>query len=230
MEAALDLPPLLTAHATTDAPLGVAVARAAAGADPGTLVHRAGEDRAEAALILAPEVPLADAMVAVICAGCGFVDAFGALAPSEIAAEVDWPGTLRINGAVAGGIAAAASTRDPAAEPDWLVVALDVAMRLPKGAEPGADPDRTALAEEGCADLTARRMIEAWARHTTYWLHDWAADGPAAAHRHWTARAWGLGRAGAAGTPLGLDEQGGLLIKSADGTRTLPLTGMLEDG
>ena len=230
MEAALDLPPLLRGHATDAAPLAKSVRLAAEGADPGTFVHRAGRDRAEAALILAPEVPLADAMAAVLAAGCGFLDAFGALAPSEVAAEIEWPGTLRINGAVAGRIEAAASTTDPAEEPDWLVVALTVAMRLPDGAEPGADPGRTALAEEGCADMAPSRLLAAWARHTTYWLHDWATDGIAAAHRHWTARAWGIGTEGPEGTPLGLDERGGLLLKSGGTTRVRPLTTMLRDG
>ncbi len=230
-----DLPPLLRGEAADD-PMAAAIAAARGGTDPGLVTHRIRPDRLTAALVLAPELPLGEAMAAVLAAANGFGDAFGALAPSEVGCEFDWPGGFRINGAACGGLRAAASTGDPAAEPDWMVIGLDVPFFAEAGEEPGLDPDRTTLWEEGCAEIAPVRLLESWSRHSLVWLHELVDAGPARLHRDWTGRAASIGEAVTLslggerheGVFQGMDERGGMLLKTAAGTRLLPLTLMLE--
>ena len=236
-EDAPSLPPLLSGE-PADAPLATAVARAREGTDAGLVTYRMTEAHLSAALVLAPEAPLEDAMAMLLVAGNGFADAFGALAPSEIACQFDWPGGIRINGARCGALRAAASTRDPQAEPDWLVIALDLPFRGDtRSTEPGERPDETTLWEEGCAEIDPARMLESWSRHTLVWIHEWLDAGIGRIHRDWIGRAWALGKQMTlcvggetlSGTFTGLDERGGLLLKDASGVRLVPLSAMLED-
>ncbi len=230
------LPPRLSGEAA-ERPFAAAIARSRAGTDAGLILHDIRPDRLSAALILAPEVPLGRAMAMAIAAANAFGDAFGALAPSEVAAQFDWPGGFRINGGRCGGIRAAASTRDAAAEPDWLVIGLDVPFFAPSEVEPGETPDRTTLWEEGCADITPQRLLESWSRHLLVWINTWEEDGMVRLLGDWTGRAAAIGDdvelalAGTrhAGRFLGLDETGGMLLKTGGETRLLPLTLMLED-
>jgi biotin-(acetyl-CoA carboxylase) ligase len=231
------LPPLLSGEAAAGDPLRAAAARARAGCDAGLIVHRIRPDHLSAALVLAPEVPLGEAMMMVIAAADAFGDAFGALAPSEIACEFDWPGGFRINGARCGGLRAAAATGDAGAVPDWLVIGLELPFFAPEDHEPGETPDRTTLWEEGCAEITPLRMLESWSRHLLVWINTWQDEGNRRLLADWTGRAPSLGGpvdftlAGARhhGQALGLDESGGLLLKTDGGTRLLPLTLMLEE-
>ncbi len=233
----LSLPPLFHGEAA-DAPFNRAVARAREGTDPGLVTYWPVPQRLTAALVLAPEAPLEDAMAMVLAAGNGFADAFGALAPSEVACQFDWPGGIRINGAKCGALRAAASTRDPGAEPDWLVIGIDVPVMSETGtAEPGERPDETTLWDEGCGDITSLELLESWSRHTLVWIHEWLDAGIGRIHRDWTGRAWGVGEPisvevggeALSGTFTGLDERGGLVLKEASGTRLLPLTATLEE-
>ncbi len=231
------LPPLLSGEAAAGDPLPQAVARARAGCDAGLIVHRVRPDHLSAALVLAPEVPLGEAMMMVIAAADAFADAFGALAPSEIACEFDWPGGFRINGARCGGLRAAASSTAPGVVPGWLVIGLDLPFFAPADREPGETPDRTTLWEEGCAEITPLRMLESWSRHLLVWINTWQDEGNRRLLADWTGRAPGLGKpvelALAGGTfkgqALGLDDGGGLLLKTDGGTELLPLTLMLEE-
>ena len=231
------LPPLLRGEAAPGDPFPVAVARARAGADPGLIVHRVRPDRLAAALVLAPEAPLGQAMAMVFAVANGFADAFGAQAPSEVAAQFDWPATIRINGARCGGLRAAASTAEPAAEPDWLVIGLDLPFFAPAEAEPGDTPDTTTLWEEGCTEIEPMSLLESWSRHTLVWIHEWLEGGMPRLHEMWCGRAFSIGKdveqilggQSHAGHFLGLDEAGGMLLKSGGETRLLPLTLMLEE-
>lgn len=231
------LPPLFSGEASA-APFALAVTRAKEGTDPGLVTYRVTEAHLSAALVLAPEAPLEDAMAMLLVAANGFADAFGALAPSEIACQFDWPGGIRINGARCGSLRAAASTGDPQMEPDWLVIALDLPFHGETGSlEPGERPGETTLWEEGCAEIDPTRMLESWSRHTLVWIHEWLDAGIARIHRDWTGRAWGIGEPitltvggeSLSGTFNGLDERGGLLLKDASGTRLVPLSATLEE-
>ena len=183
-------PPLLTglaAPAGAD-PMAKALALAATeDADPGTIVYAEDDAALRAAVILAPEMPLSRAIGVSFAVLLGFADALGALAPPEVAVHFTWPGGIKVNGATCGGLRAAASTDDPGAEPAWLVLALDVPHRL--DGTPGADPTRTALAEEGCADVGIPALLEAWARHMLGWIHRFTTEGMGPLHAEWRAKA-----------------------------------------
>jgi biotin-(acetyl-CoA carboxylase) ligase len=234
----ISFPPLLRGEAVQPGvdPFGHAVARAVMGCDPGLVVHNEGGDTLRIALVLAPEAPLVDAMAMVFAVGIGFSDALGALAPPEVGVHLTWPDGIRVNGARCGRLRAAASTTDPTAEPDWLVVGLEVAVTRREGQEPGADPDVTALAEEGCADIDPFRILESWSRHTLVWINHWLDEGMPRLHAVWRAKAFDLGEevdfelAGARrrGLFVGIDEKGGMLLRDGTTTRLIPLTDMLE--
>lgn len=236
MDDALSLPPLMRGEAVGADPFAKAVAAAALGADPGLITHRLTEASLEAALVLAPETALEEAMAMVFALSLGFGDALGALAPPEVAVHFLWPGGFRVNGARCGTLRAAASHQDPTAEPDWLVLGLVVPFQIPAGRDPGLDPDATALWEEGCVEITPRALLESTARHTLVWINTWGEGGMAALHPHWRARAWGLGEAVTAplgdaaqsGTFLGIDERGGMLLRGTSETTLIPLSAMLE--
>ncbi|MEM7544668.1 MAG: DUF4444 domain-containing protein [Pseudomonadota bacterium] len=234
----LSFPPLFRGEAAPDGmdPMAKAVSAAVLGCDPGLIVHNKGGDTLSAALVLTPEAALEDAMAMVFAASLGFSDALGALAPPEVAVHMDWPGGIRVNGARCGGLRASASTRDPAAEPDWLVIALDIHVSGISD-EPGAAPDRTVLYEEGCADVDPFRLLESWSRHTLVWINTWLDGGMARLHADWRARAYRMGEDVTftmngtvhSGIFVGIDERGGMLLRDGVETRLIPLSTMLED-
>ena len=231
MTAPPGFPPLLKGVATQGDPFAEAQAHAARGCDGGTLVHHVAADRLRAAIVFAPEVPLAEAMAMLPVCGIGFQNALGALAPPEVAVALTWDGRVRVNGATCGGLRVAAPGRDETAVPDWLVVGLEVAVRR-DGVEPGERPETTDLFEEGCGAVCPERLLEAWARHMLVWLHRWSGEGAAPVHREWTGMLAGLGedvaRGGHEGRFLGVDERFGMLIREGATTRLRPLTDLLE--
>lgn len=233
MSDAPGFPPLLTGVQAPDgqAPFDKAVAQAMLGVDAGTLVYAMRDDMLDAALILTPECPLEDAMAMVMVAGLGFADALGALAPPEVGVHLCWPRDIRVNGALCGALRATASGFEPEAEPDWLVVGLTVPF-MDMGPDPGTDPDRTTLYEEGCSEVLPKQLLESWARHSLTWINRWTDDGMPPIHEAWRAKAHGIGedaeQDGQTGTFVGLDERGGMLLRTDAETRLIPLSTMLE--
>lgn len=225
-------PPLLRGEETPPGmdPFAKAVAQAALGADPGLVAWARDETALRAALVLAPEMPLACAMGATFAVALGLGDALGALAPPETAVHYVWPNVIKVNGGDCGALRAAASTADPAAEPDWLVVGVHVDYLLPGADEPGRMPEQTCLAEEGCIEVTPPLLLESWSRHTLVWINRWLDDGFRPLHDAWRERAWNIGKELAdGGLFVGLDELGGMLVRKGRGTELRPLTSMLED-
>ncbi|MFD1343322.1 biotin/lipoate--protein ligase family protein [Litorisediminicola beolgyonensis] len=225
-------PPLLTGVAVPgDAPRAAAIAAARDGCDAGTIFYDPSAPDLAAAIVLAPDVALAQAaqMLPLLAVGCQ--NALGAIAPPEVGMHLGWDGTLRVNGGRAGRVALVAPTPEPKHVPDWLIGVLE--LRFEIDLDRGGDrPEETALRAEGCGDLAPLDLLEAWARHSLNWLHRWEVDGPAELHREWTALSDEIGKelavAGRSGTALGLDEELGLLLKTADGTELVPLTALLE--
>ena len=223
-------PPLLSGEeaAPGQDPFDKATASAMTACEPGLLVWSRNPNAMSAAMVLAPECTLQKAITVSFALGIGFVDALGALGPPEVAIHHVWPGSFKVNGADCGGLRAAASTFDPAVEPDWLVIGIEIPM-LPDG-DGGETPDRTCLFHEGCAEVTPLRLLESWSRHSLVWINRWLDDGLAPLHAAWRERAWGMGEAlpDGGGTFMGLDEDGGMLVKSGDTTEVRPLTDLLQ--
>ena len=230
----ISFPPLFRGEAARPGvdPFAQAISTAALGCDPGLIVHNEGGETMVAALVLAPDAPLREATTVAFAAALGFSDALGALAPPEVGVHFDWPGDIRVNGAKCGRIRAAASTTDPDTTPDWLVVGFELALTLPEGDEPGADPERTALFEEGCAEVDPYRLLERWSKHSLVWINEWLDNGLTKIHADWRARAFAMGETVTAldqtGVFLGLDEYCGMLLRQGEETRLIPLTDMLE--
>ncbi|WP_370402169.1 biotin/lipoate--protein ligase family protein [Sulfitobacter sp. JB4-11] len=212
-------------------PFDKACVEAARGCDAGVVVHNLGANTLRAALVFAPDVPLADAMAMLPLCGVGFQNALGALAPPEVAVHLDWDGGLRINGASCGRLRVGASTSDPSAEPDWLVIGLTLPL-WPQSDDPGETPDQTALYAEGCADVDAAELLEAWVKHTLVGINRWQEEGAGPLHSEWRGLAQGIGEEidmlGLRGTYLGTDEQFGMLLRDDQTTHLIPLINLLE--
>lgn len=229
----VSFPPLMSGLPVTGSedPFATACLKAAMGCDAGLVVYNLGADHLSAALVFAPEVPLAQAMAMLPTCGVGFQNALGALAPPEVAVHLTWAGGILINGARCGHFRAMASTIDPKAVPDWLVVGFTLPL-WPATDTPGDTPDDTALYAEGCADVEAPALLESWSRHTLNWITRWEEDGPQPVHTEWRGLAHGLGeeatQGGLTGTFLGIDEDFGMLLREDDTTHLIPLTTLLE--
>ncbi|KMK65758.1 biotin/lipoate--protein ligase family protein [Puniceibacterium sp. IMCC21224] len=231
MTTAPQFPPLLSGlHSAGHDPFDAACQTARTGCDAGLILYDAGPDL-RAAIILAPEVPLAQAVAMLPLCAVGLQNALGALAPPELPVHLEWGGAVRANGGRCGGFRIAASTNDPDAVPDWLVTGFELRFQ-PAPGDAGEHPDETALHAEGCGDLEPLALLESWSRHTLNGLNRWDVDGIAPLHREWSGLAHGLGQPmtfkGQSGTFLGVDEALGLLLKSGKDTRLIPLTALLE--
>ncbi|TDL90587.1 biotin/lipoate--protein ligase family protein [Meridianimarinicoccus aquatilis] len=222
-------PPLFRGLADPD-PFATGCAQARAGVDAGLVLFDLQIDRLSAAIVFAPEVPLADAAVMLPLCGVGFQNAFGAHAPPEVAVHLEWGGALRINGAVAGRLRMASDVSAPHAVPGWLVIGLELAM-MGASAAPGTTPDHTNLFDEGCADVDPVLLLEAWVRHTLVWINRWADGDLRGLHAEWSGLVHGIGDpvAGQDGVFLGVDDQFGMLLKQEAGTVGVPLTALLEE-
>ena len=222
-------PPLLKGHACSapDSPVGMA----RAGLDQGRLgagdVVWARDTRAmDVAIVLEPDVPLRKAVHMIPLAMVAAGDWIGALTPPKVSVTFRWPGTIVVNGGAAGSVEAIASTTDPAAVPDWIILRVFVRLSHGNEYEPGERPDVTALEEEGGDNLTRTDVVESYTRHFLTWLNTWSDDGFEPIHSAWLFRADCLNeetRLEVAGNTiegvfLGLDEDGNMLVKSEDGT------------
>ncbi|MEL7544514.1 MAG: biotin/lipoate--protein ligase family protein [Pseudomonadota bacterium] len=221
------LPPLLTGFGigAPDQPFDHAVAGARVGVhEAGHVVWARNTSMLDWAIVLAPEVPLRKAVQMVPLAMVAAGDCVGVLTPPQVALTFRWPDGIIVNGGIAGRIEATASTDDPDAVPDWLVVRVVMRIRHEQHEEPGNAPDQTSLEEEGCTDLMRNHLIESYSRHFLTWLNTWNDDGFAPVHGAWLQRAESLeehiafthGDAVMSGVFMGLDEDGNILLKSND--------------
>jgi biotin-(acetyl-CoA carboxylase) ligase len=225
-------PPLMQGmNAAGVDPFEAACAEAEHGCDAGTIVFDAAPDRLRAAIVLAPEVPLADASAMLPLTGVALQNALGALGPSELAVHLCWDGPIRVNGALCGGLRGATDTRHTDAEPGWLVTGFELVFARPNMAG-GESPDETDLMSEGCGDLAPVALLESWSRHLLNWISRWEDDGMAPLHAEWSGLAHGIGQDGTfmgkSGHVLGLDEKLGLLLRTDGQTMLLPVTDLLE--
>ena len=227
-------PPLMTGVSVNGAvdPFAKACAMAAMGCDAGTVVHNITADRLMAALVMAPEVPLEEAMSMLPTCGVGFQNALGSLGPPEVAVHLEWSGGIRVNGAGCGRLRVMAGANEPKEEPGWLVIGLEVPLIL-MDQNPGDNPDQTALFDEGCAEVDPVQLLESWARHSLVWIKRWEEDGPRPLHAEWRGLAHAMGEEidqnGVHGTFMGVDENFGMLLRTSNETRLLPLSSVLED-
>jgi BirA family biotin operon repressor/biotin-[acetyl-CoA-carboxylase] ligase len=192
--------------------------------------------RAECAIVLEPEVPLARSLQMGPLVQVALADCLGGLMPPQVAIQHRWPDTILVNGAAAGVVRLGAPLIELDEVPDWLVVGttLQLTHDIP-GKEPGEVPGQTALSEEGAGDLTRTEILEGLAAHVLVWINTWSEEGFRPVADQWLHRAEGrespvaLCHHGTSlrGRVLGIDEEAGLLIRimkntGTGGVRVLP--------
>ena len=219
-------------------PFDVACAQATAQGEPGTFFWARREDRAQCAVLLAPDRPAAAALLVSYVALLGLCEALGAVAPPEVPVTFGWPDRFLVNDAFAGSIRVRMpAVEDPDAIPDWLAVGLDVLLAGdPEDPDPGRDVDRTSLYEEGCGDVTATALLENFARYFLNWINRWQDDGFAPVKAHWLARAVDYGEEvefrldgrRRAGKFVAIDDSGDLVLERAGKRRRLSLAAALS--
>jgi BirA family biotin operon repressor/biotin-[acetyl-CoA-carboxylase] ligase len=172
------LPSVFTPHALPASADAMAAAMAlAAGQGAGTLVWAEAADRIDAAVVLEPETALEAARPALLAAANAMADALVVLGPPEIPVTLRWPATLLVNGGEVGQAVLAVSPGAAAeAVPDWIVVGVRLRMGQVDGAEPGLQPGRTVLFEEGFGEIPVPELVAAWARHLMAGLSEWQSD------------------------------------------------------
>ncbi len=183
----------------------------------GTLVWASAYDRIEAAVVLEPEWPLAASRPALLAALGALADACGALGPPEIPITFAWPDVFKVNGGSVGlaRMAVPPGAREDAV-PDWIVVGIEARFAGREGEQPGTDPGRTTLLDEGYTDTDPTELTAAWARHLMAGLADWQARGFRVLAERYLAR---LERAPGETCKRRLDPATGDLLLDQDGTR-----------
>lgn len=225
-----EFPPLYSAHGVVAPrqPGEVAIAAIAEGkGQAGDIFWARATADASCAIILEPEKPLEIAMQAVPIAMVALGDALGAIVPPNVAVTYRWPSTVLVNGASAGCVEAFLPEFPHAGRMvPWLVLAMTIAVRREsERLEPGENADETVLWEEGCGNTDRTQILEAFSRHFLAWIDRWEEEGFGPVHQLWMFRAADLdktfsfqGRAAmVTGKMLGLDDNGGLLIRNDDG-------------
>ncbi|HVB17577.1 MAG TPA: biotin--[acetyl-CoA-carboxylase] ligase [Stellaceae bacterium] len=217
-----------------------AKALARAGAPEGTLVwartQTAGRGRRGRAwlsppgnlylsLVVRPDMPPPAAAQLGFVAALGLVDGLAALAGPALQLRCKWPNDVLINGRKLAGILLESET-SAGLPVDFVVIGVGVnILSAPRGVEYPA----TSLAAEGIAGITPALLLEAFVRRFDGWARRWHSDGFAPVRRGWLERASGLGelvhvrleRSALSGRFLDLDDDGALLIDSADGRRRI---------
>lgn len=220
-------PPLLNGEEVSAHidPFDKALSQAEAGIDSGTVYYSRAVDTLRAALVLAPETPLEDAIQAVYVVQIGLAESLGALAPPEVPVNFQWPNRIKVNGALCGTVRYASDATEPSEVPNWLIIGIEVPF-VQLAENPGEQPDQTCLHEEGCSEILPMALLESWSKHTLLWLTYFMDGGFEKIHNEWRPRCDTLGHeitTPQAGVFVGLDDKGRMLLREGVMTETLSL-------
>jgi len=184
----------------------------------GTLVWVRAPNRAEAAVVLEPDRPLGQALLAYLVGANALADALSALAPPELPVLWRWPGTLTVNGGVVGGMRLALPQSTAAdAVPDWMVIGFELRFAWREDVITGDNPGETALLEEGFDDLTPAGLTGAWALHLMANMDEWQARGTRRVAEKFLARLEDF--AGDPAVKRGIDPNSAALVLDREGGR-----------
>lgn len=232
MNMAPSFPPLMQGlHAAGTDPFEAACQDAIQGCDAGTILYDITPEELRAAIVFAPEVPLAKATAMLPLTGVAVQNALGALGPSELPVHLQWDGPIKVNGGFCGRVFAATHECGPDQTPTWMVTGFSLTFAR-SNVQGGETPDATDLVSEGCGDLSPEQFLESWSRHLLNWINRWEDDGMAPLHREYAGLVDAMGSdidvLGRSGHFLGLDEDLGLLLRTNGQTTVIPLTELLE--
>lgn len=216
----LDLPPAFDLITVREAGDAFKHALALPDKAAGTLVWARRFQLAEFAVVLEPSEPLSQARLAFFAGMNALADTLAAHCPPEKPAAFAWPDTILLDGGVLGGgrLAWNEGCREDET-PDWLVFGAMLRTAGSYRTEPGAWTRGVALAEEGMWDVQPADIVESFARHLMFALHDWAEFGP----RHEVSR-WMERFHRPAGSLARLDDAGNLCEKAGAGQEKRLLT------
>lgn len=209
----------------------------------GDLIWSSATKRAECAIVLEPDISPSQALAMVPLAMVAVADSLGAIAPPNLAITFGWPNKIFANGALVGEVnmefplqfktTELSQTSSP---PDFAILYLNIKIAFEQSSslkeqEPGANLTTTVLHEEGCGEIDRTQIIESWSRHFLTWLDSWEQEGFKAVQENWMFRAKKRNQllsiktktAIYQGKVIGLDEEGGLLLKSETTTHLIPL-------
>ena len=159
-------------------------------------------------MVLEPEEPLRTARRAVYAGLAALADALAALAPPEKAIEFVWPGTIEIDGGVAGGGQLAWPDTPENEPPPWLVFGGMIRTVSMAEGDPGLRPLSAALEDEGFDDFGSARLVESFARHLMVQVDGWQDEGFAAVARDYLPRL-----KPEKGVSRSIDDNGDLLVR-----------------
>ena len=208
-----------------------AMTQAIAGIDSGTIYWSEDIETLKAAIVLAPETSLEEALQAYYVVQIGIAEALGALAPPEVPVQFVWPDRIKVNGAFCGRLRIAAETTAPDSHPNWLIIGFEIPFASTSTVDPGERPNETALYEEGCVEISPTGLLESWSRHTLVWLNRYLADGFTPVHEAWRGRCIGLGEQityPREGLFTGVDDRGNMLLRDGAITTIISLSDYLE--
>jgi BirA family transcriptional regulator, biotin operon repressor / biotin---[acetyl-CoA-carboxylase] ligase len=219
------LPPLITGHPVKAPETAHASAcrRAALGEiGAADYVWSRNAAHVECALVLEPDVSLARACQMSALGFVAVAETLGHVGPPQMPIAFRWPDTLLVNEAICGHVRLTAPPTAPDKVPPWLVLSFDLALIFDdRKGEPGHRLAYTALDLEGAGDVTRSAVVETLARCLLAWLHSWADSGFRQIADHWRYAAEGRDHDitidGSTGRVLGLDEDGGLMLRASDG-------------
>lgn len=229
-------PPLLAGRIVVkgDSPRSLAIAGVEKGElGAGDLLWLQDAAQVELAIVLEPDDTLSKAIQMLPLAVAAAGDCLATLTPPQVGLHFRWPGTLLLNGAATGECTLsvpAGSTPDHV--PKWMIAHLSLRFAFDDTVEPGTTPGITSLVEEGIEELSTVDVIESYSRHFLSLLDTWNNEGFSEIAQNWAGHLEGLDGpvdvlhpAGPmTGRTLGLDEDGNLLVKPADGGDTIALS------
>ncbi len=205
----------------------------------GDLLWSTSTDRAECAIVLEPEVIANKALAMVPLAMVAVADSLGAIAPPNLAVTFGWPENIYANGAMVGRVNMKFPDYAKADQvPKFAILSLQINISESTDQtdqqlmEPGENLSSTVLYEEGCGDLDRTQIIESWSRHFLTWIDTWEQEGFKPVHENWLFRAKDrneqvslkVGETTHQGMLIGLDEDGGMLLKKEEGVALIPLS------
>lgn len=209
----IDLPPpysLVTLRESGDAFAHACAIAEERGA--GTLVWVRRHDLVELAVVLEPEIPLAQARLAIYAGMNALADALATHAPPSRPVTFDWPDALRVDGVlVGGGRLGWPEGAGEAETPAWLVFSAMIRTSAVRVDEVGLRPLFGALDELGFEAIDAGGIVASFSRHLMVGFDAWKETGFAPLARRW------LDRVSPGGHDARIADDGNLLVMAKPG-------------
>lgn len=175
-------------------------------------------------LILRPDVPISRAAEFSFIAALALFDTLGAVGDTGCQVACKWPNDILLNDHKVAGILLETETGGGDV-PDWIVMGVGVNI----GVFPAeTNFPATSFRAEGWGAATEETLV-AFCRHFILWTEKWLDEGFAPVRKNWLWRCYGkdkeievqLENETITGIFTDLDEDGAMLVKTADGERRI---------